>query len=121
MRGRVECSVTYSDVAAVANDGDDRVVRLRTACCRIDYNKHDRAVWHWQRLQRHCNLDVAFSENLLKTVKRQPCKFGLDQVWPVLHHDFELPVSLFALPHRNQVKHVNALGLFAILLAPLTA
>ena len=105
----------------MAGDGDNCVVRLRPPCSRVDDDKNSGVVLQAKRLKRHRDGDVGLAENLLQTVKREACELRLYQVWPVLHHDFELAMSLFTLPHRDKVQHMHTLSLLALLFASITA
>ena len=56
-------------------------------------------------------------EALLQRVERQAAELRRNQVGPVLHDLFEAHMLLGALPARNKVEHVLALGGLAVLLA----
>ena len=73
------------------------------------------------RLNRHGDLDIRLPEHLLETVEGQARQLGLDEVRPVLHHDFQLPVPLLRLPDWDEVEHVHTLGHLPLLLALVAA
>eukprot|EP00961_Rhodomonas_salina_P040427 543055-Rhodomonas_salina.3 len=95
---------TYRYDALLADEGNDTVVTLGTACRRVDTDK-DHFVHDWFKVGRsHHTFNVNGSESLLQGIKRQARKLAHDEVWSVLHDGLESRMALTVLPSRNQVQ-----------------
>ena len=102
-------------------DAHDGVVGLRPSSCRIDDRPDDLVLDEVEPGRVEHERNVALAEDLLQGIKGQARQLGLDQVRAVLHHNFKLAMALLGLPGRHQMQHVDALCLFAGLLARLAA
>ena len=75
---------THRDGAALAHDGDDRVVGARPARGRVDDDPDGLVLHERERLRVEHELDVALAEDLLEGVERESGELGLDEVRSVL-------------------------------------
>ena len=75
---------THRDGAALAHDGDDRVVGARPARGRVDDDPDGLVLHERERLRVEHELDVALAEDLLERVEREAGELGLDEVRTVL-------------------------------------
>lgn len=105
-----EWLATNRDEPLLPGDRQDGVVAARAAGRRVD-EEVDGLVRHrgGGRLRKH-DIQVRGAEDLLEGVERKPAELALDEIWSVLHDGLELHVPVPALPARNEVEHVRALG-----------
>jgi hypothetical protein len=105
----------------MANDRHYSVVGLRAPGGRVHDDEDCWGIRAGEGWEGHCNGNIRLAEHLLKTVEREAGVLRLDEVRSVLHHNFQLAVSLFTLPHGHKVQHMHTLCLFALLLTTFTA
>lgn len=100
----------YRDHAFLAGDRDHGVVAVRAARGGVD-EEMDVVVGgrHRRGLRKH-DFEMLSREHLLQRVEGQAGELTLDEVRAVLHDGLELDVAVGALPARDEVQHVDALG-----------
>ena len=76
--------MTYRDDAALAHDGDDRVVAGGPARGRVDDDEDVLVLGELERVGAERGVDVDLAEDLLQRVEREARELGLDEVRAVL-------------------------------------
>ena len=111
--------MTHRNDTAIPAYSDDGIVTLRPPPCGVDDHPYRRVHLESRGLGlKHC-CDVRLPEDLLKRVEGQAGELGLNQVWSVLHHDFELPMPLLTLPARHEMQEMVAFVRAAVFLTGL--
>ena len=110
-------ALTHRDDALPAHDGEDGVVTLRSSGGGVDEEVDALVQDGCGALLGEHGVEQRGLEDLLEGVEGEAGELALDEVWAVLHDGFELYVAICALPARNQVEHVHAVGRLALLLA----
>jgi len=67
-----------------------------------------------RRLREH-HIQIDSPEDLLERVEGEPGQLRLDQIGSVLHDGLQLEMPVAALPPRDQVEHVGAVGGLSVL------
>jgi hypothetical protein len=100
----------YRDQALVPADGKDGVVAAGPARGRVDEEVHGLVHDGGGRGLGEHDVQIRTPEDLLQRVEREPTQFAFDEIWAVLHDGLEFEVAIAALPPRDEVQHVRAVG-----------
>ena len=106
---------TYRYKPLLPGDGKDGVIAPWSSSSWVD-EEVDGLVRDWDRggLGEH-DIQVHRAEDLLQGVEGEPTQFALDEIGAVLHDGLELNVPVPALPSRDEMQHVRALGCLPVL------
>jgi len=105
----------YRNESFLPRDGEDGVVAAGSPSGRVDEDVDGLVDDGLRRPLREHDVQVHGPEDLLQRVEGQPAQLALNQIGPVLHDRLELHVPVPALPPRDEVQHVRALGGLALL------
>ena len=101
---------THRNQTLFSDDRQHSIVAPRPSSSRVDEHMNSLIQLNSRRLLREHHIQIDSPEDLLEGVEGEPGQLRLDQVGAVLHDGLQLEVAVAALPPRDQVEHVGAVG-----------